>query len=481
MTNPLLPQTKTPYNPAAPVANRRTRTSSSGTTLKKYGTASAYISPQMQQWIVSQMRLDPSLYATPGSQLQQQARAQVMPYFNQLSDYIRNQIAARGKQGSAAITGYMGEYAKRAMEAAGSINQGYDQALGRQGTLNDALTNFVRSQGQESSNQLAAAEAQAGQNSAGSDMLGQIGAGAAGAQAGMGYGAMSQLISDAAAAKQYGATLPVQGYYQGAQMLNQLQGSLGEDLNSQLGQLRTQIPLTMQQVYASLMDREMQKAGLRQSNTSAIAQYLADAQKFNAQSSMWQSEFGANQQQRSVENWQRQQGLDQQNMPEPVDWNARIGEAQQALQTEAARLIYGVQGQGPLGQPIPGRPVLKGNDPQRRIKFIKRMTAYVMTTVPGTPKALASAWATQMANSMGVVNGKAKTAGQPSVPVGIPGDSGEASNMAYPGSPGGNWYDPITQGPVTDAASWLWGQVPGWLQQGPVTDFTKWLTNPLRG
>lgn len=243
---------------------------------------------QAQQFGQSYFQIDPNQYMRryramlppqraynplTDAQLRQQASANVMPFYTQQMDELTKAITERSQKGSAAIQGYTNAYLSTLPAVQQNTANIWQEARNLQSASSGALGDFVRNQGTTLTNELAQAEQAAGQTSAGSAMVSQVGAGSANAAAANDWSTMARLINQGAGAQNYAAQLPAIAGAYGADTMRAFQSDLNEDLSSGLADLRAGASQDIMSMYQGLLDRELTKAGMRDQR----AQQMADA------------------------------------------------------------------------------------------------------------------------------------------------------------------------------------------------------------
>lgn len=238
--------------------------------------------------------IDPFLGATAPNALMRQASSLANPLFASAIKNITDQINARSKAGTQAIEGYTNQLAGNLGQYAGVTQSIYDQAKGEQGRIDDALRTFMQSQGSALADQVRQQAIAAGQSTAGANQMAATGAGAAAASAASGSAAASLLAAQGASAQDFASSLPGVARLEGAQQLGAFQGDLNRMLAEGVGDLKAQVPQTVSALYQNLLDREMQKAGLRQSVIQQRANYIGQGLDRNADMQLAGATLGLN-------------------------------------------------------------------------------------------------------------------------------------------------------------------------------------------
>lgn len=267
---------------------------------------------QAQQFGQSYFQIDPNQYMKryramlpsqaayaplTNQQLRSQATGNIMPFYTQQMDELTKAITERSRLGSQAIQGYTNAYLGTLPQVQQNIGNIWDEARNLQAASSGALGDFVRNQGTTLTAELAQAEQQAGQTSAGSQMVSQVGTGSANAAAANDWSTMARLINQGAGAKTYAAQLPAIAGAYGAETMRAFQSDLNEDLSTGLADLRSGASQDIMSMYQGLLDRELQKAGLRDQRAQSMADAYSELVYGNRDAAMagaaMQAEFNA--------------------------------------------------------------------------------------------------------------------------------------------------------------------------------------------
>lgn len=189
-------------------------------------------------------------------QVAQSVNAQIAPYLQSIN--------RRGAAGSALINQGTESLAASLSGAQGQARQIYSDAEARQAAVDSALSQQLSGAG---ASQSAALSAQLGQaNIPTSNLLANIGSGAANAGAAMGSANIARLIAQGASQQEYAANLPNIARLSGAQQQQRYQGQLETQRQDILGKVPGLISTSTQQA----QDREFQKQVAAQSGLAKI-------------------------------------------------------------------------------------------------------------------------------------------------------------------------------------------------------------------
>lgn len=323
------------------------------------------------------------------AQLQQQARNAIMPMYTQQMDELTNAIRERSRLGSEAIQGYTNAYLGTLPQVQANMGAAWDEARNLQNAASQGFSSFVQGQGQAMTNQLAQMEQAAGQTSAGSTQVGNVAAGSSSATAAADWSTMSRLINQGAAAKGYAAQLPAIAGAYGADTMRAFQSDLNNELTSGLSELRMGAQGDIVSMYQSLLDRELQKAGLRDQRSQTIADAYADIIASNRDAQMagaaLQSQYGTTAQQAGIEYGAAVSGADQvpgQGAVDPATGKPVVPRGKQILNQWAEVRNDVANAIAQISQPVSPRPGIAGKRPSFE-QLIRQAMAIVRMQMSG--------------------------------------------------------------------------------------------------